>query len=216
MRRPLILLCCRKMTPRLLTGGLQVRVLPEEPFLFGKRSMTLTFKTHAASIDNERSIASGQFDVELSSLGHTQAVELGARYENEDLHVVVCSDLQRSWRTAEIAFADRGLLIVQDARLRECDYGAWTKRSRNEIDAERVTRIIQPFPDGESYAQVAARTRELLNDVLRDWTDKRLMIIGHRATWYSLEHLVNGRDLREAVSASWRWQPGWVYSLTKI
>lgn len=174
---------------------------------------TLIFETHATSVDNERRIASGWFDVELSALGHEQAVELGLRYRNQNLDAVVCSDLQRSYRTAEIAFADRSLPIVRDARLRECDYGAWTRRPTTEVEAERVGRVTLPFPSGESYAQVAVRTRELLADLRRDWADKRVMIVGHRATWYSLEHLLNRVPLEALVVARWRWQPGWVYTI---
>ncbi len=175
--------------------------------------VVLIFETHATSVDNERFVASGQFDVELSPLGRAQAAELGVRYGAEDLHTVLCSDLQRSYRTAEIAFAGRGVPIHRDARVRECDYGVWTTRPSAEIDAERVRRILEPFPGGESYAQVAARTRDLLSEVVREWAGKRVLIVGHRATWYSLEHLVNGRDLRDVISGPWSWQPGWTYRL---
>lgn len=173
----------------------------------------LIFETHATSVDNERLVASGHFDVELSPLGRAQAVELGARYRAEDLAAVLCSDLQRSYRTAEIAFAGRDLAIRCDARLRECDYGDWTRRPAAEIDAQRVRRIFEPFPGGESYAQVAARTRGLLDEVARDLAGKRVLVIGHRATWYSLEHVINGRDLRDVIIAPWKWQPGWIYRL---
>jgi broad specificity phosphatase PhoE len=175
--------------------------------------MRLIFETHATSLDNERLVASGHFDVELSPLGRAQAAELGVRYRAEDLDAVLCSDLQRSYRTAEIAFAGRGLPVHRDARIRECDYGAWTGRPAAEIDAERVRRIFEPFPAGESYVQVAARMRDLLSEVARDCAGRRVLIIGHRATWYSLEHVINGRDLRDVIAGSWKWQPGWSYRL---
>ncbi|HET8999163.1 MAG TPA: histidine phosphatase family protein [bacterium] len=179
------------------------------------RGAILFFETHATSVDNEQGIASGWHDAELSTSGCTQAVELGGRYAREDLAAVLCSDLQRSYRTAEIAFGERGLPLLRDARLRECDYGAWTRRPRDQVDAERVRHITEPFPGGESYTQVAARTRDLLNDVLRDWAGRRVMIVGHRGTWYSLEHVVKGKPLADAVAAPWIWQPGWVYSIAR-
>ena len=88
------------------------------------RGAILFFETHATSVDNEQGIASGWHDAELSTSGWTQAVELGGRYAHEDLAAVLCSDLQRSYRTGEIAFGERGLPLLRDARLRECDYGA--------------------------------------------------------------------------------------------
>lgn len=175
----------------------------------------LIFETHAASVDNERGLASGQFDVELSSLGRAQAADLGVRYRIEELHAALCSDLRRSYMTAEIAFADRDLPIVRDARARECNYGTWTRRPIVEVDIARVKHIFEPFPDGESYAQVVARMRDLLNEVERDWSGKRVLMIGHRATWYSLEHLISGRDLRDVVSGPWSWQPGGTYRLER-
>jgi broad specificity phosphatase PhoE len=94
-------------------------------------------------------------DAELSVLGRAQAADLGARYRDQELRAVLCSDLQRSYRTAEIAFAARGVPILRDHRLRECNYGVWTKRPVAAVDAERARRITEPFPAGESYGSVA-------------------------------------------------------------
>src|SRR5207245_10490571 len=88
--------------------------------------VTIIFETHATSVDNERRVASGHSDAELSMLGRRQAADLGARYAREGLHAIFCSDLQPSSRTSEIAFAARGLPLIRDVRLRECDYGEWT------------------------------------------------------------------------------------------
>jgi hypothetical protein len=38
-----------------------------------------------------------------------------------------------------------------------------------------------------------------------------ILVIGHRATFYAFEHLLRGVPLRDAVTAPWTWQPGWVY-----
>src|SRR5215510_13708480 len=89
--------------------------------------MRLVFESHATSLDNEAGLASGWFDVALSATGEEQARTLGARRRDDHLAVVFCSDLSRSYRTAEIAFGDRSLPIIRDARLRECDYGDLTR-----------------------------------------------------------------------------------------
>jgi broad specificity phosphatase PhoE len=82
-------------------------------------TVTIVFETHATSIDNEAGIASGHHDADLSALGVRQARELGARHAGRDLAAVWCSDLRRSYRTAEIAFGRRDVPIVRDRRLRE-------------------------------------------------------------------------------------------------
>lgn len=42
------------------------------------------------------------------------------------------------------------------------------------------------------------------------------MVIGHRATQYGLEHWVKGVTVKEAVTALWKWQPGWTYELKEL
>jgi broad specificity phosphatase PhoE len=116
--------------------------------------VVVVFETHSTTLDNEAGLASGWFDVALSARGEEQARMLGARRRDDHLAAVFCSDLARAFRTAEIAFSDRALPIVRDARLRECDYGNLTRRPTLEIEAQRALHLATPFPNGESYQQV--------------------------------------------------------------
>jgi broad specificity phosphatase PhoE len=175
--------------------------------------MRLVFETHATSLDNEAGLASGWFDVALSATGEEQARMLGARRRDDHLAVVFCSDLSRSFRTAEIAFGDRSLPIVRDARLRECDYGDLTRQPASEIEERRVRHLVDPFPGGESYQQVVDRVSEWLGEAVQKIDAGTVLIIGHRATYYALEHLLNRVTLHRAVTSPWTWQPGWTYHL---
>ena len=182
-------------------------------FVYRRFSLELVFETHATSVDNEAGLASGWFDVPLSATGEGQARRLGARRRDDELLAVFCSDLTRSSRTAEIAFGDRPLSIVRDARLRECNYGDLTRRPASEIEERRPRHLVDPFPNGESYQQVVDRVSAWLNDVVRQRqvADGTVLVIGHRATFYAFEHLLNGVPLAEAVTSPWTWQPGWTY-----
>jgi broad specificity phosphatase PhoE len=173
--------------------------------------MDLVFETHATSLDNESGLASGWFDVGLSAAGEEQAAALGVRRRDDDLAAVCCSDLTRAVRTAEIAFGDRAIPIIDDPRLRECDYGSLTRHPTAEIDQRRPRHITDPFPGGESYQEVVERTAAWLADVAPAFTGRRVLVIGHRATFYALEHLLRGVPLDAAVTSPWQWQPGWVY-----
>ncbi len=55
--------------------------------------------------------------------------------------------------------------------------------------------------------------KDFLQELLVKYVGKRVMIIGHRATQYGLEHWIKGVPLKEAITAPWQWQPGWVYEL---
>ena len=173
--------------------------------------LSVIFETHATSLDNEAGVASGWFDVSLSATGEEQARRLGARRRHDQFAAVFCSDLIRSFRTAEIAFGDRRLPIVRDGRLRECDYGGLTRCPTSEIEQRRALHVTTPFPDGESYQQVVDRVSAWLDDVMQQFDTCTVLVIGHRATFYALEHLLRPMALTEAVTSTWTWQPGWTY-----
>ena len=178
--------------------------------------VTIIFEAHGTTFDNEKQLSSGHFDVGLSPLGEKQAKELGQRYQDIHFDAIFCSDLQRSYKTAEIAFSDR-CPIIKDKRLRECDYGDLTRHSTAEISPQKVEHILIPFPNGESYKQTFKRIKIFLDELRQKYhgRDINVLIIGHRATQYGLEYLINGASLKDAITTPFIWQPGWVYYLDK-
>jgi broad specificity phosphatase PhoE len=175
--------------------------------------VTIIFESHSTTTDNEAHLSSGHNDVELSKIGKAQAKELGERYKGDHFAAVFCSDLQRSYETGEIAFRDQDWPIVRDARLRECDYGDLTQHPSSEVDPEKPKHVTVPFPNGESYEDTAKRMGEFLRDIKTEYDGRKIMIIGHRATQYGLEHWINGLSVKDSVTAPWKWQPGWKYEL---
>jgi len=177
--------------------------------------VSIIFETHATSVDNENQIASGHLDTPLSGIGKQQSRSLGKRHRKSHLDAIFCSDLERSYRTAEIAFEDK-FLIIRDRRLREADYGDLAGQPRRKIESLKLHYIRQPFPNGESWEQAVARIKNVLEDLLSHHFSKTVMIIGHRATQYGLEHWIKNIPLEDVVAASWKWQPGWEYRLDSL
>ncbi len=175
----------------------------------------IIFAPHATSVDNEAGIASGLDDCDLSTQGRHEARDLGRLVSSELLAAIYCSDLRRSYLTSEIAFPSETIPIVRDARLRECDYGNLTGASAQAIERERMARIDRPFPHGESYLQATIRVQLFLRELLARHAGEEVLVIGHRATYYSLEHWLNGIPLAEVIAARWEWQPTWSYTLTR-
>lgn len=79
------------------------------------------------------------------------------------------------------------------------------------LDAERVRRIDEPFPDGESWRQAVARVEGFLDELVGTRDDERVLLIGHAATRWALDHLANGVPLEQLVAAPFDWQEGWEY-----
>jgi broad specificity phosphatase PhoE len=153
--------------------------------------------------------------VTLSEAGVKQAKELGHRRPGEQFDAIFTSDLQRAYQTAELAFGN-AFPIIQDKRLRECDYGDYEHRPSAEIEADRINRITQPFPNGESYTQRAEYMKSFLEELQTKYEGGRVLIIGHRATQYGLECWITGKPLEEIVAAPWHWQPGWIYMFEEV
>ena len=177
--------------------------------------LTLFYSPHMTSSDNEAGRASGHADVPLSALGRRQAQELGQHFATEALDAIFYSDLQRASTTARLAFPDRNLPLVPDARLREYDYGDLTQYPVARVEEELPRRITEPFPNGESLLMVIQRVGVFLRDVLRGYDGKTIVVIGHRATRYGLEYWCGEASLEEIVRTPWEWReiPIWRYTL---
>jgi broad specificity phosphatase PhoE len=174
----------------------------------------LVFETHSTTVDNERGRATGWQPGELSAAGREQAAELGRRRRSDRLDLVVASDLARAVQTVRIAFAGADVPLRTDARLRECDYGRLNGAPVAEVHPRRRASVEEPFPGGQSYRQVTAGVQDLLAELLAEHTGERVLLVGHAATRFALDHLLTGRPLAAAVTATFSWRPGWEYLLT--
>ncbi|HEX4526148.1 MAG TPA: histidine phosphatase family protein [Gaiellaceae bacterium] len=176
-------------------------------------TVTVVFETHSTSVDNERGIATGWNQGELSEAGRTQARELGDRRRDDGIAIVFTSDLRRAVETAEIAFAGSSIAVVEDRRLRECNYGALNGMPRAQLDAERRLRLDTPFPGGESWRQAVARVAGFLHALPRAHEGQRVLVIGHVATRWALDHVARGTPLDTLVETPFEWREGWEYTL---
>jgi len=174
--------------------------------------MEIIFESHSTTLDNASGQAAGWYDVALSELGEQQAKQLGERRAGDYFDTIFCSDLQRSYLTAKLAFGDK-FPIVQDARLRECNYGELNRAPKTTIDQMKSECIDTPYPGGESWRQAADRVQEFLKELQSREGLNRVLIVGHRATQYGLEAYCNGVSVREIALAPWQYQPGWLYEL---
>jgi broad specificity phosphatase PhoE len=173
----------------------------------------VVYETHSMTTDNEEGFATGWLPGRLSEAGRGFARTLGERRLDDGLAVVFTSDLARAVETVEIAFGGSGLPVREDWRLRECNYGELNGRPVPEIDVERLRRIDEPFPGGESYRDVVGRTRSFLDDLSPEFDDSRVLLVGHSANRWALEHLLLGAPLEALVAEPFEWQKGWVYRL---
>lgn len=179
-------------------------------------SVTITYFVHGTTTDNEKNISSGWSDVSLSDLGVKQSLELKNQVNVTDFDVVFCSDLKRAIDSAHLTFEGTNK-IIEDNRLRECNYGDYNGKSSDVVEPMQEKNITDKFPNGESYEDVKTRIQSFLHDLKKDYDGKHVAIVAHKAPQLALDVLLNGRSWEQAFVEDWRkrkdWQPGWKYVL---
>jgi len=178
-------------------------------------SVNVVFETHSWSTDNDIGTATGWNHGRLSERGRKLAAELGDRRRDDGVALVFTSDLARALETAQIAFAGTGIPILSDWRLRECNYGSQNGMSAKQLHRERTNFLFQPYPDGESWEMALERVGWFLDDVLRRHDSDRILVIGHVATRWGLQHYVDGTPLAELEATDFAWGHGWEYVVHK-
>jgi broad specificity phosphatase PhoE len=189
--------------------------------LSAKKEVYITYFVHGTTVDNELGLASGWYDTELSDLGVRQSIELKEQTKDRQFDVVYCSDLKRAVRSAELAFGGR-FRIIADKKLRECNYGDFTREKSEKIEPLMLEHISKPFPGGESYKDVEKRMRSFLEDLKKDYLGKHVAIVAHMAPQLALDVILKGKTWEQAMKEDWRlkkppeWRPGWEYVLKNV
>ena len=177
-------------------------------------AVKITYFVHGTTTDNEAHRSTGWNDGELSELGVKQSKELKNLTDLNHFDAVFCSDLKRAVDSAKLNFGENAT-IIQDERLRECNYGDLNGApSKLVVDEDH---IYEPFPNGESLEDVEKRIRDFCDYLLASYDGKHIAIVAHKAPQFAFEVISNDKILEEAVATDWRkrqaWQPGWEYEI---
>jgi len=151
-------------------------------------------------------IAERDMDVTLSELGCRQARALGewlAR-AGDPPTAVLSSPYIRACETAKTALGAAGfdVEIVVDERLREREFGVLDRLTRLGIEQQRpeeaeararLGKFYHRPPGGESWCDVALRTRSVLDSIALQQAGGRVLVVAHQVVIlmvrYVLEHL---------------------------
>ncbi|MDB5186346.1 MAG: hypothetical protein JWL85_869 [Candidatus Saccharibacteria bacterium] len=177
-------------------------------------SVRITYFVHGTTTDNEHDLATGWLPGELSEAGKEQAKQLGQQVADKQFDVVFCSDLQRAIDSAQLGFGDK-YEIIQDSRLRECNYGDMNGKSASSFKDRMQDFVTTPFPNGESYQDAETRLASFVDYLRTNYDGKHIAIVAHQAPQLALDVSLKGKTWQEAIDEDWRkskaWQPGWEY-----
>lgn len=128
----------------------------------------------------------GQSDLPLSALGEQQATVLKEIFSGVPIDKIICSDLARTRRTADIIASAHQMVPLAHEALRELNMGAWEGKTFSEIRAkypkefkERGLDLANYRPPlGESFSDCSKRVIPVFENLARSM-DSTLLIVGH-------------------------------------
>ena len=138
------------------------------------RVLRITLIRHGPTDWNETGRFQGRTDVPLSALGRAHARAVAAALREHGVRKVYSSDLRRARETARAVAGAQAVPLVEDARLREFDFGRWEGLTWDEIVADdpklarrprSAARYYNPV-EGEPFESVRRRVRAFLHDVI--------------------------------------------------
>jgi broad specificity phosphatase PhoE len=174
-------------------------------------ALRLLLARHGQTEWNLHARLQGQTDTALSELGERQARALSRRLEHEAVRAVYASDLQRAWRTAELAVAGYGLPpVVRDPAWRELSFGVWEGLTYDEVTAGdpalAARRLEDPAdtapPGGETLSQLAERLLPAAERLRAAHDGETVLVVTHGGPLRVLACALLGLDFNHA----WRLQ----------
>ncbi len=175
-------------------------------------SVKITYFVHGTTTDNLEHKSTGWLPGELSQKGINQSIILKEQVDINQFDVVFCSDLTRAVDSAKYTF--EGVKeIIQDERLRECNYGDFNGKDSSLTKYEE--HITEKFPNGECMLDVEKRIKDFCCYLLENYDGKHIAIVAHKAPQLAFQVLTEGKTWEEAIDKDWRktksWQSGWEY-----
>ncbi|HPW45152.1 MAG TPA: histidine phosphatase family protein [bacterium] len=130
----------------------------------------------------------GRLDVPLNDIGKKQAEGIAQYLASAKIDAIHASPVLRAAQTAQaIASKHPKIKIIMDERLSEINYGDWVKKSFADVEREypevwknyHLKPAKVEIPGGESIADVAKRTKELIDDVISSYSKGRVVFVSH-------------------------------------
>ena len=143
---------------------------------------------HGETDYNKEHRFQGALDIPLNETGLKQADMLAESLKDVPIDVFIASPMKRAYVTTEKCAALHGMQIAYaDKRLSEASYGDWAGKKKSEVkkDFAREYKLLNKKrwkytpPNGESLQSIQKRYRAALDDAVRKYPGKTILIGAH-------------------------------------
>lgn len=140
------------------------------------------FIRHGQTIWNVENKICGVTDIELTELGHQQAIEAGKKILELGIKAdeILYSPLVRARDTAMHISEVTNIPARVDERLKEQNFGKYESTARDGLDfKESKKHFVDSYEGGESMLHLAQRVYNLLDEIKAESADKTYILVAH-------------------------------------
>lgn len=140
------------------------------------------FVRHGQTVWNVENKICGATDIELTELGHQQAIDTGKKIMEEGIKAdeILYSPLIRAAETARHISEITGIPARMEQRLIEQNFGKWESTPRDGADFKKAKEFFAcSHEGGESTLRLAQRIYNLLDDIKAEADSKTYILVAH-------------------------------------
>ncbi len=140
------------------------------------------FVRHGQTVWNVENKICGATDIELTELGHRQAIMTGEKIKAEGIEAdeILYSPLKRAADTAKHISEITGIPMREEPRLIEQNFGKYESTPRNGKEFHEAKKhCAARYGTGESMLQLAQRIYNLLDDIKAESSKKTYILVAH-------------------------------------
>lgn len=152
---------------------------------------TIYLVRHGQTEENTAHILQGHMPGTLTPLGEEQARQLRDRLKGETFDVLLCSDLRRCVKTAEIINGAMGMQIIQTPLLRERDWGSITGQTVEWLHSHSIPA------DAETVEQMMQRAARFISLVRDSYPGQRVLAVSHGLFGRAIQAVLCGKEIKD-------------------
>lgn len=158
---------------------------------------------HGQTDFNKRDVILGTTDIELNETGLFQAEKLAEKVARLDVDIIIASPMMRAMKTAQFVAEKNGLEIIIDNRLREWNYGEYEGKPRvtEGFAGNKKNFGVKMGKTGESLLQLAQRVYSALDDIIKNYNQKNVLVVSHGGVCRVIETYFH--DMTTAEFENW-------------
>lgn len=169
------------------------------------------FIRHGESVSNLVTQFAGSLDMPLTEKGREQAALTADLLRDISLSAVYASDLSRAYDTGLAIARSHNIPIYATSRLREIYAGDWEGKTYSQLEEEypdsygvwRTQIGLAACPNGETVAQLQARIRACVEEIVRKHPNESVCIATHATPIRVMECVWSDTPLANMHSIPW-------------